>query len=617
MKINITDKKGVNVNPDMIGLFFEDINYGADGGLYAELLENRSFDFFPTQVYGDISPLTAWDKVGEAVFTSETKEPMNSVNPQYAHIEGKALCGIVNRAYEGIFCEEGKKYDFSIFVKGAAKLKAEIKTENEVCASVEFETEGDWKKYEFEMNAVKSADNAKFYLTFLEEGKCDIDMVSLFPHDTFKNRKNGLRRDMAQALYDLKPGFLRFPGGCIVEGTDLENRYRWKDTIGNIEERKINWNRWQDGDVGITAHDYFQSNGLGFYEYFLLCEDLGCAPLPVLNCGMACQYKTGETAEGEELEEYIQDALDLIEFANGDENTYWGKKRTEMGHKEPFGLVYLGIGNEQWEEGYFERYEKFQKAIAPIYPDIKLITSSGPYAAGKEFDKAYEWLRGKRQDFAYAVDEHYYVNSKWMFENANRYDNYPRNGIGVFAGEYACHLAKEQPRPNCLEGALAEAAMMTGFEKNADIVVLASYAPLFARVGYTQWTPDLIFVNNREVMLTPSYYVQSLFANNLPDYTLLFEREDDSDVFMSAGYKEGEGYILKLVNKGGKKDIVLTLPESISEICEITLTSQNLDDVNTMEEKYKVVPKTITRPAGSREIMLTAEKYSFNVYKFR
>ena len=621
MKITITNKKGVNVNPDMIGLFFEDINYGADGGLYAELLENRSFDFFPTMEFEDISPLTAWDKVGESLFTSETESPMNSINPQYARIRGNAGEGIVNRAYEGIFCEKGKLYDFSIYVKGNAKLKVEIKTDNAICATKTFEAASDaWKKYALELESSETVYNAKLYLTFEEAGECDIDMASLFPRDTFMGRKNGLRADMAQALKNIKPGFVRFPGGCIVEGTVLENRYRWKDTIGPIEERKINWNRWQDGNVGVTAHDYFQSYGLGFYEYFLLCEDIGAQPLPVLNCGMACQYKTGECAPMDELDEYIQDAIDLIEFANGDPKTNkWAAIRASMGHEEPFNLVYLGIGNEQWEENYFERYEAFQKVIAPLYPDIKLITSSGPSAQGKEFDKAYAWLRGKKSDFAYAVDEHYYVKSEWMFDNANRYDSYDRDGVKVFAGEYACHIGDKQPKPNSLEAAVAEAAMMTGFERNADVVVLASYAPLFARVGYTQWHPDMIFVNNHEIMLTPSYHVQAMFGNNLPDYTMQFEREEDSDVYISAGYSEKSGeYILKVANRGGKKDVVLNLPQGVQAIEEINLTSESFEDINTMDNKDKVSPRTINRPVGgSREINLTVPPLSFNVYKMK
>ncbi len=619
MKITITNKKGVNVNPDMIGLFFEDINYGADGGLYAELLENRSFDFFPTMEYNDISPLTAWEKVGEGVFESRCDEPMNDVNPQYAHIAGGEGFGIVNRAYEGIYMEKGKKYDFSLYAKGDAILSVEIKTDTQTIASEDFEIEGDWGQYAFELEAGETCYNAKLYLTFAEAGECDIDMLSLFPQDTFMGRKNGLRKDMAQALKDIKPGFVRFPGGCIVEGTVIENRYRWKDTIGPVETRKINWNRWQDGDVGVTARDYFQSYGLGFYEYFLLCEDIGAQPLPVLNCGMACQYKTGECVPMDEIDEYIQDALDLIEFANGDETTAWGKKRIEMGHEKPFNLVYLGIGNEQWEENYFERYEAFQKVIAQKHPEIKLITSSGPQAQGKEFDAAYKWLEGKKTDFAYAVDEHYYVKSEWMFDNAERYDNYSRDGVKVFAGEYACHIGEGQPKPNNLEAAVAEGAMMTGFERNADVVVLASYAPLFARERYTQWTPDMIFVNNHEIMLTPSYHVQAMFGNNLPTYTLEFEREDDSDVFISAGYDEKKGeYILKVANRGGKKDVILALPEGVEAIEEINLTSNSFDDVNTMEDKEKVSPKSLKRPVGgSREINLTVPPISFNVYKMK
>lgn len=617
MKITITNKKGVDVNPDMIGLFFEDINYGADGGIYAEMLENRSFDFFPTMEYEDISPLTAWDTVGGAVFESRNENPMNNINPQYAYIKGDAHEGISNRAYEGIFCEKGKRYDFSVYVKGSAKLKAEIRKDDTVCACVSFETEGGWKKYAFEMVAEETFCDAKFYLTFEEAGECEVDMVSLFPRDTFMGRKNGLRADMAQALKDIKPGFVRFPGGCIVEGTVIPNRYRWKDTIGPVEERKINWNRWQNGGVGVFAHDYFQSYGLGFYEYFLLCEDIGAKPLPVLNCGMACQYKTGECVPMEEIDEYIQDAIDLIEFANGDpEKNKWAALRKEMGHPEPFDLVYLAIGNEQWEENYFERYEAFQKVIAPLYPEIKLITSSGPSASGKEFDKAYEWLRGKKSDFAYAVDEHYYVSSEWMFNNADRYDNYDRDGVKVFAGEYACHMAGS-PRPNNLEAAIAEAAMMTGFERNADVVALASYAPLFARVNYTQWHPDMIFVNNHEVMLTPSYHVQAMFGNNVPDYTLQFEREEDADVYISAGCKSGE-YILKVANRGGKKDVVLCLPEGVEAIEEISLTSEFMTDVNTMDDKNKVAPKFLRRPVGgSREVNLTVPPLSFNVYKLK
>ena len=619
MKINVTNKHGVKVDPNMIGLFFEDINYAADGGLYAEMIENRSFDYFPTKVFPDISPLAAWDKIGEASFTSEMIEPMNTVNPQYAKISGKKGEGIVNRAYGGMFIEESKSYDFSIWARGKASLCVSVKNDSECALEHTFETEGGWKKYEFELISKKTLCDAKLYLTFEKDGEADIDMLSLFPKDTFMGRKNGLRRDLAEALKNIKPGFLRFPGGCIVEGNGLANRYKWKETVGDIEMRKCNWSRWQDGDVGVTDRDYFQSYGIGFYEYFILCEDLSCQPLPVLNCGMGCQYQCDETASIDELSEYILDACDLIEFANGDpDKNEWAALRKKLGHPEPFGLIYLGIGNEQWDEKYFERYEKFQEVLSEKYPEIKLVTSSGPYPSGKEFDNAKNWLSGKGEEFAYLVDEHFYKSPEWMFENASRYDSYDRNGTKVFAGEYACHVGERSPKPNNLEAALAEAAMMIGFERNADVVRRAAYAPLFAREGHTQWWPDLIFFNNREVLLTPSYHVQYLFGNNLPTYTLECEREEDEDVFISAGFNEETGeYILKVVNRGGKKDIVLTVPKEASSLTEITLSGESLSDRNTFSEKEKIVPKSLTRNVGGREISLTIPKYSFNVYNIK
>lgn len=619
MKINITDRRLTDVDPRMIGLFFEDINYGADGGLYAEMIENRSFEFFPTKVTPDVSPIDAWEAVGGAEFTAETASPINEINPGYAKIKGKKGAGCANSGYGGMYLEKGKAYDFSLYARGTAGLSVRVEGKDKSAMEFEIKPCAEWKKYEFEGICAETLYDARLFITLDGDGEADIDFVSLFPRDTFNMRKNGLRRDMAEALKNIRPGFLRFPGGCIVEGNGLLNRYRWKESVGDVEKRRCNWNRWQDGDVGVVEKNYFQSLGLGFYEYFLLCEDLSCEPLPVLNCGMGCQFQCDETADGEELDEYIRDALDLIEFANGDpDKNEWANLRREMGHKEPFGLKYLGIGNEQWGEKYFERYEKFQKVLAEKYPEIRLVTSSGPMPDGKRFDEAKAWLKGKGEDFAYLVDEHFYKSPEWMFENANRYDSYDRSGTKVFAGEYACHIGESGPKPNSLEAALAEAAVMTGFERNADVVKCAAYAPLFAREGHTQWTPDLIFVNNHEVLLTPSYHVQAMFSNNLPSYTLEIEREDDGDVFISAGFDEKSGeYILKLVNRGGKKDIVLTLPTEAEELTEITLTGNELGDINTFSEKEKVAPKSLTRKVGGREIMLTAQKYSFNVYKIR
>lgn len=610
-------KKGVKVNPDMIGLFFEDINYGADGGLYAELLENRSFDFFPTKKEPYKSPLTAWKTVGECEFASCGENPMNNVNPLYARIKAKKGGGICNRAYEGCFLEKDAEYKFSFYSRGnyGGEINVSLISDGRIVGSAVFEgVKGEWEKRTALIKATETVYDAALHITLSQDGEIDLDMCSLFPKNTFKNRENGLRADMAQALADVKPGFLRFPGGCIVEGNGLENRYRWKDTIGDIETRKGNWNRWQEGGVGVVAPDYYQSYGLGFYEYFLLCEDLGCQPLPVLNCGMGCQYQCDETADGEELDEYIADALDLIEFANADATTHWGSVRCKLGHEKPFGLKYLAIGNEQWEEKYYERYEKFQKVISKKHPEILLISSSGPYAGGKEFEKAWEWLEGKGLDFAYAVDEHYYVHSDWMLKNVHRYDNYDRRMPKVFAGEYACHLPGN-PRPNNLQAALAEAAMMTGFERNADVVCLAAYAPLFAREGFTQWWPDLIHVNNHEIMLTPSYYVQKMYGNNVPDETVGFSCNCSEHIYISAGIK-GDETIVKIVNNANRPE-VLKLGCNGGSAQYLTASGSSEGEIlgaaNTMSDKTRVVPVSESFEGGE----YTLKPFSFTVLRFK
>ncbi len=616
LKIN-KDKIKAKLNPNMIGLFFEDINYGADGGLYAEMLENRSFDFFPTRVEPYNSPLIAWRSVGECELVSRTQSPMNDTNPRYAHISGKAGSGIENRAYEGCYLEAGEEYEFSFYSRGSygGKLTFSLISGGETVASAEFDaTPQDWERRGTVVTASKTVYDAVPQITLSDEGELDIDMCSLFPIKTYNNRKNGLRADMVQALADVKPGFLRFPGGCIVEGNGLSNRYRWKDSIGPIETRRGNWNRWQDGGVGVMAPDYYQSLGLGFYEYFLLCEDLKCEPLPVLNCGMGCQYQCEEIAPLDELDEYIQDALDLIEFANGSVETLWGARRAELGHDQPFGLKYLAIGNEQWDEGYFARYEEFQRILAKKHPEIMLISSSGPYCAGKEFENAWGWLEGRGRDFAYAVDEHYYVPAEWMLKNTHRYDNYDRSMPKIFAGEYACHLSVGQPRPNNLKAALAEAAMMTGFERNGDVVWLAAYAPLFARENFTQWTPDLIFVNNHEIMLTPSYYVQKMFGNSVPDYVTRFSCNCGENMYISAGMK-GDEAIVKLVNMSDKKRKV-NFECSTGQAEYLTADGRHpkeiLEAKNTMEEKYNVAPVSETFNGSEYEL----KPFSFTVVKY-
>jgi alpha-N-arabinofuranosidase len=339
-------------------------------------------------------------------------------------------------------------------------------------------------------------------------------MISLFPADTWKGRENGLRADLVQMLADLKPGFLRFPGGCIVEGHELATRYQWKKTVGPVENRHQIVNRWNTEFSNRSAPDYYQSFGLGFYEYFLLCEDIGAEPLPILNCGMACQYNTGELVPPDELEPYIDDMLDLIGFANGPVTSEWGKIRAEMGHPGPFNLKFLGVGNEQWGPQYADRFRIFSERIRQVYPEIQLIGGAGPSPDGEEFDRLWKDMRTLKADL---VDEHYYRPPQWFLDNARRYDNYDRNGPKVFAGEYAAHSSFQTDQTesrNNWEAALAEAAFLTGIERNCDVVSLASYAPLFGHTAGWQWRPDLIWFDNHRCMATPNYYVQQLFSLN-------------------------------------------------------------------------------------------------------
>src|SRR5678809_494544 len=307
---------------------------------------------------------------------------------------------------------------------------------------------------------------------FEGSGVLDIDVVSLFPGDTWKGRKGGLRADMVQMLADMKPGFMRFPGGCIVEGHYLTNRYQWKNTIGAPENRKLLMNRWNDEFKHRPAPDYFQSFGLGFFEFFQLCEDIGAEPLPILNCGMACQFNSGELAPLEQIDTYIEDALDLIDFANGPAGSGWGARRAAMGHSSPFHWKLLGVGNEQWGPQYFERYTRFATVLKQRHPEVQLISSAGPSPADDRFNFAWPKLRELHADI---VDEHCYDAPAWFFLNTHRYDNYDRRGPKVFMGEYAAQsVATVSPKnQNTLECALAEAAYMTGLERNADVVRMA------------------------------------------------------------------------------------------------------------------------------------------------
>ena len=602
------DQPGAKINPAMWGVFFEDINLGADGGLYAELVKNRGFEF--------PDPLMGWSKLSPSkargTLTIHTNEPFNSKNRHILRIEsqGGDLFGIANEGFRGIGVRSGGSYDFSAQIRkvsGNPKLRVELYSfEGALLHSARLENfSADWKKVSTTLRPRLTDAKARLYLLVDGKGALDFDMVSLFPRAMWKNRPGGLRADMVQWLADLKPGFLRFPGGCIVEGSELDKRYQWKKTIGPIEEREVLINRWNYEFLHRPTPDYFQSFGLGFFEYFQLCEDLGAEPMPIVSCGLACQFNSGEACPLDQLEPYIQDALDLIEFANGAADTTWGAKRAELGHPAPFNLKMIGIGNENWQQPYIERYARFHAVLKEKHPGIQLISSAGPGPADDHFKFAWPKLRELKADI---VDEHCYARPEWFFTNTHRFDNYDRKGPKVFFGEYAAQSDKIVSilNRNNLECAIAEAAYMTGLERNAEVVRMASYAPLFAHEDGWQWRPNLIWVDNLRSYGTPSYYVQKLFANHRGDVVLptKLEGADGTKVYASATRDDAaKDLIVKLVNgENAATDLQLNLTGSARLI---VLTGASRADENSFAEPQKVSPKeTSVTLAGENPIKL-------------
>lgn len=620
------NKPITNVPPNMWGIFFEDINFAADGGLYAELVKNRSFEFF--------TPLMGWKEVKQNKDTGHilivNRTAVNTANPRYAAIMVDApngSYGLSNEGFRGMGITKGQQYNFSMWANAPAGtgLQARVVLLDEKDQPIgEAALSGfhdGWQPYKVSLTATGTAAKGKLQLLFKGQGSIDLDMVSLFPANTWKNRPNGLRADLAQMLADLKPGFIRFPGGCIVEGRDLANRYQWKKTVGKPEERTLIVNRWNTEFSHRSTPDYFQSFGLGFFEYFQLAEDIGAAPLPILNCGMACQFNTGEVVAMNELDPYVQDALDLIEFANGDANTKWGALRAAMGHPGPFHLTMMGVGNEQWDPQYIERYKIFEQAIKSKYPDIKLVSSAGPFSKGPMFDYLWKELKSSRADF---IDEHYYMPPQWFLSNASRYDNYDRKkGPKIFAGEYAAHT-KEGTEPesrNTWGSALAEAAFMTGLERNADVVQMASYAPLFAHVEAWQWRPDLIWFDNLRAVGTPNYYVQKLFSANkgtqvvpiLQNGAVLAGKDSlYASATIDAAAKQ---VILKIVNVSAHAQslqINLQGVQAAKGAAQQQVLTANTLAINTLDDPGKVVPVTQPLTAGNH-LAINAAPASLNV----
>lgn len=627
------DKIGTEIKPTMYGHFFEDINYAADGGLYAELIKNRSFEF-PQNFMG-------WRTFGNIELCNDG--PFER-NPHYVRLNYSGhphkQTGLENEGFFGIGIKAGEEYRFSVWGRGLSqKIRVELvnnssMSSSQVITSQEIEiNSSDWKKYEIILAPKETYAKSHLRIFLLSEGKLDLEHISLFPVNTWKNRTNGLRKDLVQALAGTKPGVFRFPGGCIVEGTDLETRYNWKNSIGPVENRPLNENRWNYSFQHRFYPDYYQTYGLGFYELFLLSEDLGVEPLPVVSCGLSCQFQNESMdchASISELSSYIQDALDLIEFANGAVDSKWGSIRAEMGHPAPFNLKYIGVGNEQWGPEYPERLEHFVKAIHEKYPDINIVGSSGPFSEGDDFKYLWAEMNRLKVDL---VDEHFYRDDKWFLNSGQRYDGYDRNGAKVFAGEYACHgKGGEEFKYNHFHASLLEAAFLTGVERNADVVYMASYAPLLAHVEGWQWRPDLIWFDNLSSVRTCSWYVQSLYGNNKGTNVIslktngkpLCGMQEQNGLFGSAVWDKNEKtYIVKLVNvsdenqtlnlnfKGAKKNEILANGRCI------VFTSDDMFADNTLQEPYKFVPKESYMNIEGETIDFEIKAKSFVVLKFQ
>lgn len=597
---------GTHISPTMWGIFFEDINFGADGGLYAELVKNRGFEL--------PEPMLGWHKIatslGQGILEIKNESPFDPENPNYLRIRsnGYGVFGVWNEGFRGMGFKAGESYKISFYARKVADdiaVRIELVGENGTTLATGLIEIGDtrWQRYELKLTSSGTDPKGKLYIYLERPGIVDIDFVSVFPCSTWKGKPLAYRIDLVQLLSDLKPGFLRFPGGCIVEGSHLDRRYQWKNTILPITKRKPLINRWNYEFKHRPTPDYYQSFGLGFYEFFILAEELGAEPLPVINCGMACQFNSGELCPIEELDSYIQDALDLIEFANGPVTSKWGAVRATLGHPQPFNLKYLGIGNEQWGPQYIERYERFANVIKAKYPEIQLIAAAGPSPGDERFHYLWRELRRLKADI---IDEHCYAKPIWFLTQFHRYDKYDRNGPKVFMGEFAAqseHIASPQNR-NTIECALAEAVYMLGMERNADIVIMASYAPLFGHIDAWQWSPNLIWFDNIKVLPTPNYYVQQLFSLNRGDRVLKVKcNSPTKEIPLTGGIGVGT------FNTAAEfKDIRVELPDKTLKI--IPSSADDLAEIRNRGWEFEGGIYRQNYPNGNRHLLLGESSWS-------
>ena len=628
---------GKKISNELIGIFFEDISMSADGGLCAELIQNGSFEFSPSERDG-WGPGTAWRSIrpGHSLGYIEPKQqdPIHPNNPNYMRLNiervghyydynGWTGVGIQNDGYDGILLKGGDKYDFSVFLRNPDGKDKEVRAvllvqgrgfraQPTVIADTTFTVSGsDWKKYEYTLTAAQDCPNASLQLLSLTTGVMDIDMVSLYPQDTYKG--HGLRKDLAQALVDLNPKFMRFPGGCVVHGggDGFWDTYRWKTTVGPKETRKGIKNTW----------GYHQSMEMGYFEYFQFCEDAGMEPLPILPCGVSCQGTNGgwnmrtqaqDAVPMEDMQEWADEALDLIEWANGPADSKWGKVRADAGHPEPFNLKYLGLGNEEKITPEFEERFKFiYDQVRAKYPDIVIVGTAGPGSHPGNGDYEEGWRFATELEVP-ILDEHYYEQRNY-FLTSRQYDSYPRDRkTKVYLGEYASKDRK-------LIDALAEGLYLLHVERNADVVVMTSYAPLFARKNTNNWNPDLISFDNERPFLTCSYYVQQMFGQSSGDYfygdCVKFDREDDNLLGQSVVLDtQSRKLYLKVCNAGenaAKATINLSRFGGFKSVTKTVIKGQP-DDENNFDQQ-PIAPVTETVKLKSKAT-LDVDPYSITMY---
>jgi alpha-N-arabinofuranosidase len=651
---------GKAISPDLFGVFFEDLNYAADGGLYAELIQNRSFEYQATE-QPTWNSLTSWELVtrgnGKGSIVIDAAYPIHPNNPHYAVLQvtqpGEGV-GLINAGFDGIPIKAGESYNVSLFARrlytgnrwspapagkdvslsapqreGQSRpliVRLESK-DGEILGEASLEMPGkEWTHLTATITANRTDEAARFVILMNAKGGLGLDVISLFPKKSFLGRSNGLRADLAQVIADLKPKFMRFPGGCLAHGNGLGNMYRWKDTIGPIEHRKEQSNLW----------GYHQTVGLGYFEYFQFCEDIGAKPLPVVAAGVCCQNSgyTGGTGQNglplEQMANYIQEILDLIEWANGPETSTWGAKRAAAGHPKSFNLEYLGVGNEDAQTDVFrERFKMIYDAVKAKHPEITVIGTVGPNPSGADYEAGWKFANEQHLEM---VDEHSYKPPQWFFQNLTRFDAYDRAKSKVYLGEYAAH---DTGRTNTLRSALAEAAYMTSLERNGDIVRLASYAPLLAKQGHMQWKPDMIYFNNTNIVRTANYYVQQMFAQNQGDVYLTNKVTDDSSPSADTAKSDGGAkpdFAVSLVRDSRTGDLIIKLvnassasrplrvdlsgEKNISGKAIKTVLTGDLLGANSFDNPISIAPQTSTIEAG-RSFDYEAPAHSLTVIRIK